>query len=147
MKRSFVTRALLALAAAAPFAASVSHAVAQSPGLSPYVGFWESIDPLDGSRSSWSIAPDGEGGFAIIGASTYFTRCADADGQGVLAIKGTLEDGVLMGGSPKITCADGQTAEWERNEFRYDADSDLVTMTLVGYDRPPFTLHRISQQP
>lgn len=147
MKRLIVTRTLLALASAVPLAATAHHAAAQSPGPSPYVGFWESLDPLDGSRLSWSIASDGKGGFTIIGASTYFTRCADANGKGVLAIDGALEDGVLIGHNPKITCADGQTAEWEANEFRYDPDTGLMTVTLVGYDRPPFTLYRISPQP
>lgn len=121
------------------------HAKARGHGANfDYVAMWENIDLLDGSRGWVSITPGSErGGFDVMVTSEFMTICGTESGQGYG--KGTAEvvDGELVSEDYVIFCEDGPEIAGPVT-FEPQRRDDLLIMTLVGVDRPPFFFHRVS---
>lgn len=115
-------------------------------GPSPFIGFWEAIDRLDGGRTVRSITPLEDGSFQILAASEYFSTCEASDGLGTLVATGIIEDDVLVAENTRIECANGDVFDGLPDEYRYDPATDLLTHERVGHGRPDFVLHRLSHR-
>lgn len=109
-----------------------------------YTAMWQNIDPLDGEPSLISITPGTDRGtFDVLLKADFFTICDTEDGQGYARGSAEIVDGALLSEDWVIVCEGAPTISVPAR-FEPDRANDLLTMTLVGVDRPAFVSHRIS---
>lgn len=132
-----ISMAILSTALSAP-------ALSQS-NPSPFVGFWQMVDVLDGKVTTYAIIPDGEGAYTIDVSPGFINTCSHVDGAGKITFgKATHADGVITTDGAKIECSDGHVTEWEGNAYSYDPVHDTLTVEILGRERPGFTVFRVN---
>ena len=113
-----------------------------------FIGFWEGIDPLDGSTVQMSITDDDQdGAFDFIYRESFFTSCFTAQntkGRGVLTGTGILvEKGVMEVVADQTCFDDGNQTELEFEVFpiiRASLKGDNLTISQDPF--PSIILHR-----
>ncbi len=113
-----------------------------------FIGFWEGIDPLDGSTAQLSIIDnDRDGVFDIIDRESFFTTCFTAQntkGRGVLIGTGTLVEQGVIEFVAELTCFD------DDNQIGPEIDTTIViraapkgaNLILESEGFPSILMHR-----
>lgn len=110
-----------------------------------FIGFWEGVDPLDGSSVQVSISDnDRDGVFDIIWRESFFTLC---DGErGIVTGTGTVEDGILRANLVRTCVTTDETGEFEVAFEPEKEDEILVTISITNPDIPSIILHQVSSR-
>ena len=118
-----------------------------------FIGFWEGIDPLDGSTVQSSISDnDRDGVFDIIDRESFFTTCFTAQntkGRGVLIGTGTLVEQGVIEFVAELTCFDDDNqigGEFNTTSVIRAAPKGAILIIEIPA-RPlfPIVLHRTGQ--
>ncbi len=118
-----------------------------------FIGFWEGIDPLDGSTAQLSIIDnDRDGVFDIISREGFFTTCFTAQntkGRGVVIGTGTLVEQGMIEFVAELTCFDDDNqigGEFNTTNVIRAAPKDAI-LIIEFPTRPlfPIVLHRTGQ--
>ncbi len=113
-----------------------------------FIGFWEGVDPLDGSTVQMSITDDDQDGvFDFIYREGFFTSCFTAQntkGRGVVIGTGILvEKGVMEVVADQTCFDDGNQAELEFEVFNIiRAALKGDNLTILQDPFPSIILHR-----
>jgi hypothetical protein len=121
---------------------------------SAFLGFWEGIDPLDGSSVQLSISNvDRDGTLDIIERETFFTVCFELGdsyslGRGLISGEGKRVGRRTLDVEIDITCIDNANnlaeARTARETYTLASRSVLVVAPDLP-DVPDIVLHRISR--
>jgi hypothetical protein len=118
-----------------------------------FLGFWEGVDPLDGSTAQVSISDiEGDGVLEIVFGESFWTLCFElgdnfslgrglSSGQGTVVSKGVLEV------EESITCfSDDNNLETPRPfTSQYTLESQGRILVVPQGDNPDILLHRTAR--
>jgi len=110
-----------------------------------FIGFWQGVDPYDGSEVLRSIVKNDEGTFDIIGSENYTSGCNGERGK--ITATGVLEAGVLTSIDFTLTCYNGPGPFIAPVEYVPDRFNRTLLEVYQGEaEFLPVILHRISKQ-
>ncbi len=116
-----------------------------------FIGFWEGIDPLDGSTVQSSISDnDRDGVFDIIDRESFFTSCFTAQntlGRGVEEGEAVVVERGLLVTDAVHTCFDddniGKVVTDVSSSIRAGPKGGIITLEFPGF--PPVIMHRTGE--
>lgn len=116
-----------------------------------FLGFWEGIDPQDGSSVQLSITDlDRDKEFTIILTDSFFKTCfvaaINTQGRGIVKATGTLKDKFVIESNAEITCVNDDLSDVGPVPFilviSRNSKSDTLEIKFPG--APSILVHRIT---
>ncbi len=105
-----------------------------------WAGFYQAIDPEDGSTNHMSIVPKEGGGYVLQVSVTEHARC---DAPAVIVAEGRLEDGQMIRENAVLRCEDADEIEHSDATYSLDEENGIVSLN-APFDGRTLFYHRIS---
>lgn len=147
-------RGALAFAFAIVMAALPPAATASDADTRAFLGFWEGVDPLDGSTAQVSISDiDGDGIVEIVNGESFWTICFQRGanyslGRGLVVGQGRVVSKRVLEVETRLTCIDDDNhpAPPSEGTFQWTLESRGRILLLPEIDQSPaIPLHRIAR--
>ena len=147
-------RGALALVIAFAIAALPVTATAFDDDARAFLGFWEGVDPLDGSTAQLSISDiGGDGVLEIVVGESFWTLCFELGdnfslGRGLSSGQGTVVSNGVLEVEERLTCiSDDNNLEPPLPLFtsQYTLESQGRILIVPQGDNPDILLHRTAR--
>jgi hypothetical protein len=144
----------LAFAFVIPMAALPLTASASDDDVRAFLGFWEGVDPLDGSTVQVSISDiEGDGILELVNAESFWTVCFELGnnyslGRGLVTGQGSVVGNGVLEVETTLTCIDDDNnpAPPSVGTFEWTLESNGKILVLPEIDQSPgILLHRTSR--
>jgi hypothetical protein len=145
----------LAFAFVIPMAALPLTASASDDDVRAFLGFWEGVDPLDGSTVQVSISDiEGDGILELVNAESFWTVCFELGnnyslGRGLITGQGSVVGNGVLEVETTLTCIDDDNnpAPPSVGTFEWTLESNGKILVLPEIDQSPgILLHRTSRR-
>jgi hypothetical protein len=145
-------RGALALVIAFAIAALPVTATALDDDARAFLGFWEGVDPLDGSTAQLSISDiGGDGVLEIVVGESFWTLCFELGdnfslGRGLSSGQGTVVSNGVLEVEETLTCiSDDNTLEPPLPLFTSQYTRQGRILVVPQCDNPDILLHRTAR--
>ncbi|MEM7075334.1 MAG: hypothetical protein AAGA28_16240 [Pseudomonadota bacterium] len=105
-----------------------------------WVGFYQAIDPEDGSTNYMSIVPNANGAYIIQVSVTEHAKCG---APAVFVATGRLVNGQMLREKTKLRCKGGEATEHQDAVYTLDAGTGIVSLS-APFDGRTLFYHRTS---
>jgi hypothetical protein len=108
-----------------------------------FTGFYQAIDPVDGSLDHMSITPNRDGSYDILVSSSGLRICDEGRKRGFIAATGRVVNKQLVRESVVATCVEsGETTELDDGSYSRSREGKLLSIDAPGGDTVRY--HRLS---
>lgn len=106
----------------------------------PWAGFYQAIDPEDGSTNYMSIVPKGDGSYILQVVVSEHARC---DAPAVFVADARLEDDSLIRENTVLRCDGADEIEHSDATYSLDEENGIVSLS-APFDGRTLFYHRVS---